>query len=111
MNRIYIQWALSAAALLLFVQPAMAQPPSKGEGIYKANCMTCHGEDGGGSMVGKSLHAPNLRSRKVQSKSNAALARFIANGHGAMPSFSESLNHSQIVDVARYVHSLPRKRK
>ena len=109
MNARHFQWALAAAALLLFVQPAMAQSAARGKALYNGHCMTCHGENGGGSAVGKSLHAPDLRSRKVQSKSNAALAHFISNGHGAMPPFGETFDHRQMLDVVRYVRSLPRK--
>jgi len=109
MNSRHFQWVLAAAALLAFALPAMAQSAAKGEAIYKANCMTCHGADGSGSAVGKSLHAADLGSEKVQSKSDAFLAQFIDNGHGAMPSFSKKLNHGQILDVVQYVRTFAKK--
>ena len=87
---------------------------NRGQGYFSQfNCVGCHGADGSGSDVGKSLHAPDLRSHKVQMRSNADLARFISDGSGAMPPFKDSLDRQQILDVVHYVrhlgsHNMPR---
>jgi len=105
MNGKIFQLVLIAAAVLVLIQPRAARAATTGSSLYQANCATCHGPDGSGSVVGKSLHVLDLRSAKVQSKSNAALARFIGQGSGAMPPFQYRFDHQQILDVVRYVRS------
>jgi cytochrome c6 len=53
--------------------------------IFRTKCAMCHGQDGGGSEVGKSMNVPDLRSPAVQKLSNSELAQAIANGKGGMP--------------------------
>jgi mono/diheme cytochrome c family protein len=115
----FLQLAIAGVAILFLAQPQTAkaaEAPShnaNGSSIFTANCVVCHGANGSGSDVGKSLHAPDLRSHKVQMRSNVDLARFIGEGSGAMPSFKDSLDRQQILDAVRYVrylgsHSMPR---
>lgn len=99
---------LAAAAVFFLVQPggAFAADSAKGTELFKGNCVMCHGENGAGSDVGKSLQAPDLRSRKVQANSDATLARFISDGNGAMPSFKDRLSHAEILDLVHHVRQL-----
>jgi cytochrome c6 len=109
MKRIIFQLAIVSAVILFLAQtrPAIGLDRQANESdTFQANCAVCHGADGGGSDVGKSLHAPDLRSDKVQMKSNAALARFISEGSGAMPAFKDRLDHQQILDEVRYLRVL-----
>ncbi|RMG98296.1 MAG: cytochrome C oxidase Cbb3 [Deltaproteobacteria bacterium] len=75
-----------------------------GEAVFKANCVSCHG-DGGLGNVG-----PNLTDdywKNVESVED--IAKVIANGAagGAMPAWKNRLSHpNQIVLTAAYVASL-----
>jgi len=69
-----------------------------------------HGQDGGGSDVGKSMNVPDLRSPAVQRLPDAELAQVIANGKGGMPSFKNSLSEDQIHSMVSCVRSLHQKK-
>ena len=75
-----------------------------GEVVYKTNCVSCHGVDGGG-VVG-----PNLTDDKWKNVRNIEdIAKVIVNGaaNGAMPAWKNRLSHqNQIVLTAAYVASL-----
>ncbi len=117
MRRMIFQFVMAGAVIVFLIQPGMANGSdvasvkANGSSVFQSNCAVCHGEDGSGSAVGKSLHAPDLRSTKVQMQSNAALARFISEGKGAMPAFKDRLDHQQILDEVHYLRSLAKSRK
>lgn len=75
-----------------------------GEVVYKANCVSCHGSDGGG-LVGPNLtddHWKNVRNVED-------IAKVIADGaaNGSMPAWKNRLSHQNlIVLTAAYVASL-----
>jgi len=77
---------------------------------FRAKCAMCHGQDGGGSEVGKSMNVPDLRSPAVQKLPDVQLAQVIANGKGGMPPFKNSLSEEQIHSLVSYVHSLHPKK-
>src|SRR6266436_7341965 len=82
--------ALAAGLIILIVvmaavSPAAAQDSASGAGVYKSKCQTCHGPDGGGTAVGKSLKVVDLRSPGVQSRSDAELSQVISAGKDNMP--------------------------
>jgi len=97
---------------LVCIQPALAQPAhpashvAQGGTVFNGNCSICHGMDGTGSPTGKSLNVPDLRSRKVQALSNAALMGYIREGKGSMPAFKGELTAPQIAEVTTYVRWL-----
>jgi mono/diheme cytochrome c family protein len=70
----------------------------------------CHGPDGSGSAVGKSLNVPDLRSPVVQKLPDAQLAQIISDGKGGMPSFKSSLSEDQVHSLVAYVRSLRPKK-
>jgi mono/diheme cytochrome c family protein len=86
-----------SAAVLVLTQPLLGRGSdtfnknATESHIFHANCAVCHGMDGAESQAGKSLHAPDLRTNKIQMQSDATIARFINEGNGSMPSFKESL--------------------
>jgi hypothetical protein len=49
---------------------------------FRAKCAMCHGPDGSGSEVGKSMNVPDLRSPEVQKLPDAQLAQIISDGKG-----------------------------
>ena len=77
---------------------------------FRAKCALCHGPDGAGSEVGKSMNVPDLRSEPVQKAPSAGLAEIIANGKNGMPSFKASLSAGQIHDLVAYVRTLAAKK-
>ena len=77
---------------------------------YKTNCASCHGPDGRGSAVGKSLHAADFHSAQVQQQSDDQLAGVIAEGRGNMPAFGTRLSKEQINALVKYVRTLGRSK-
>jgi len=75
-----------------------------GEATYKANCVSCHGPDGGG-LVG-----PNLTDDYWKNVTSVeGIARVLENGagNGAMPAWKTRFSHqNQIVLTAAYVASM-----
>ncbi len=57
----------------------------KGEGLYKALCQSCHGEDFEGNQIFGNI--PSIRNLKMK-YDVSGVAEIIKNGKGAMPGFS-----------------------
>jgi mono/diheme cytochrome c family protein len=70
----------------------------------------CHGPDGAGSEVGKSLNIPDLRNDVVQKLPDSELAKTISEGKAGMPPFKGSLTEAQIHALVKYVRSLRQKK-
>ena len=100
------------SVLLLLTVSALRADPDKAAtaGTYRTKCAMCHGPDGAGSAVGKSMNVPDLRSSVVQNKADAELAQIISNGQGGMPAFKSSLSDDQIHALVTYVRSLHQKK-
>jgi mono/diheme cytochrome c family protein len=108
----------SAILLLLFVGLSFftvsivrASPGPEGAAstTYRAKCAMCHGPDGSGSAVGKSMNVPDLRSPVVQSRPDAQLGQVISDGKGGMPSFKNSLSEDQIHALVAHIRSFHQK--
>src|SRR5580700_12204283 len=93
---------LAATASLGFGQAANNSAAT----IYKTNCASCHGPDGRGSAVGKSLHAADFHSPQVQQQSDEQLSKVIADGRGNMPPFGTRLSKDQIDALVKYLRTL-----
>jgi len=78
--------------------------------VFKINCISCHGADGRGSAVGKSLHAADFHSSQVQQQSDAQLADVIEKGRGNMPAFGSRLDKDQVAELVKYVRSLGKRK-
>jgi mono/diheme cytochrome c family protein len=110
----------STILLLLFVgltlfiaSIARANPGpdgAAGNATFRTKCAMCHGPDGSGSEVGKSMNVPDLRSQAVQKLSDAELAQIISNGKGGMPAFKDSLSEDQIHSLVAHVRTLHQKK-
>ena len=100
--------------LTLFVASIVQANPgpdsAASSATFRTKCAMCHGQDGGGSEVGKSMNVPDLRAPTVQKLSDAQLAQTISNGKGGMPSFKNSLSEEQIHDLVAHIHSLHQKK-
>ncbi len=100
--------------LTLFVGSiARANPgpdSAAGSATFRTKCAMCHGQDGGGSEVGKSMNVPDLRSPAVQKLPDAQLAQVISDGKGGMPSFKNSLSEEQIHALVAHIRALRQKK-
>jgi cytochrome c6 len=77
---------------------------------FRTKCAICHGPDGSGSEVGKSMNVPDLRSPAVQKLPDAQLAQIISDGKGGMPSFKNSLSEDQVHSLVAHIRSLRGKK-
>jgi cbb3-type cytochrome c oxidase subunit III len=78
----------------------------KGKSAFKTNCIACHGADGAGTTLGKSMKAPDLRTDEIQKKPEAELTDAINEGKGNMPGFKSRLTPEQVTALIAYVHEL-----
>jgi cytochrome c6 len=104
------------AEIIFFSASVVRAEGTQGSGAAAAKetfgtkCGICHGPDGAGSEVGKSMNVPDLRSEIVQKLSDAELAQVISDGKGGMPPFKSSLSAAQIHALVKYVRSLHQKK-
>ena len=99
--------------LTLFVSSiarANPAPDTAASTTFRTKCAMCHGPDGAGSEVGKSMNVPDLRSPAVQKLPDAQLAQIISDGKGGMPPFKSSLSEAQVHSLVTYVRSLRGKK-
>jgi cytochrome c6 len=100
--------------LTLFVASIVRANPvpdgAASSATFRTKCAMCHGADGSGSAVGKSMNVPDLRSPVVQKLPDAELAQVIADGKGGMPSFKSSLSEEQIHALVAQIRSLRPKK-
>jgi cytochrome c6 len=98
---------------LFVVSIAQANPgpdSAASSATFRTKCAMCHGQDGGGSEVGKSMNVPDLRSPVVQKLPDAELSKVISDGKGGMPPFKSSLSEDQIHALVKQIRSLGRKK-
>ena len=107
--------AMRSLALLFLVLPCLpivakawddAASADQGKTAFKTSCVACHGPDGAGSRLGKSMKAPDLRADEIQKKADAELKTSVSEGKGNMPSFKNSLSPDQIQSLIAYVREL-----
>ena len=111
MKKVFVIFAaisLSSGVMVSQLAAASSRPPanSAGSNTYKTTCVSCHGADGRGSPLGRSLHAPDLHSGQVQRQSVADLTQVITAGKNNMPPFGNRLTKDQIDAVTKYVRML-----
>jgi cytochrome c6 len=91
-------------------QARSAQGSAAAKATFQSKCAMCHGPDGAGSEVGKSMNVPDLRSPVVQKLPDAQLAQVISDGKGGMPPFKSSLSEDQIHALVTHIRSLRQKK-
>ena len=104
--------ALAAALLIVIMlaaNPVTAEDSAAGAAVYKSKCVTCHGPDGAGTAVGKSLKVADLRSAAVQSRSDAELIQIISDGKDNMPGFKGTITDDEITAVLAHVRTFAGK--
>jgi len=89
-------------------RPVDAQLASKGEKIFKTNCVACHGPEAKGNPM---LGAPNLTDADwLYGGSAGAITKTIANGrNGQMPAHGKFLGKDKIHVLSAFVYSLSNK--
>jgi mono/diheme cytochrome c family protein len=110
-------YAIAAALLTAYpLMPVQARPANDAANMAAAKatfggkCAMCHGPDGAGSEVGKSMNVPDIRSATIQKLPNTELTEVITNGKNGMPPFKGSLNAGQINELVVYIRSLATKK-
>ena len=105
---------LTAAFSLMTVQGELADSTANisaaAKSTFQAKCAMCHGPDGAGSEIGKTMHVPDFRSSEIQKTADSELAEVIANGKNGMPPFKGSLNAGQIHDLVAYIRTFAKKK-
>ncbi len=78
-----------------------------GKVVWTAMCARCHGDSGEGGMQPGGVKVPPLSDAAVQSAlSDKQMARSIALGKGAMPSFMRELDKPKLSGVIAHIRSL-----
>ena len=98
--------ALLITSVALLASRAAAQDAAAGAAVFKSKCVTCHGADGAGTAMGKSLKVLDLRSSEVQSRSDAELIQVVSDGKNNMPGFKGNLTDDEIQSVVKFVRTL-----
>lgn len=91
-----------------------ADPPGnaeRGEGVYRTNCLNCHGANGqGDGLVADSLtpRPADLTTEMVQKKSEKELFTIIRDGKPgtSMPSWKGELSDQHMQDVLAFLRGL-----
>ena len=92
-----------AAAAAMYAADAKA-----GKAVYDTSCKSCHGTDGTpNAAVAKMMKVEieDLKSKDVQSMSDADIAMVITKGKGKMQPI-KAVTGKSADDVAAYVHTL-----
>ncbi len=74
----------------------------EGRALYSANCVNCHGTDGGGG-VGSKLNGGRLVERYPDPAEQLLI---VTEGRRAMPSFAEKLSADELEAVLRYTREI-----
>jgi mono/diheme cytochrome c family protein len=116
MNKVVNTAALAVFSTILagawLLTPGVKAQAKNAAPTFDAKCAMCHSKDGSGSSpMGKSMKIPDLRSKAVQSKSDAVLHNLIAKGKGAMPQYGSQFSKEEINDLVAYIRHLGGKKK
>jgi mono/diheme cytochrome c family protein len=72
-----------------------------GEGVYEANCASCHQSSGQGTAVFPALAG----NPSVTDDDPSATLEVVIHGRGEMPSFGNILSHEEIAAVVSYIRT------
>jgi cytochrome c6 len=106
MKRIYVPAAIATALGVVLSLPLSVRAQTASDTPYTAKCAGCHGSDGTGSAMGKTMGAHDFTSAQVQQMSDAALSDIITNGKSKMPAYGKSLKPSDIKGLVAYIRTL-----
>lgn len=111
MNKVVRNVGLAVFSALLagawLATPAYQAKAEDAASTFSAKCVMCHLKDGSGN---KGMHVPDLRSKAVQSKSDAELSDIISKGKGIMPGYGSQLSKEEINGLVAYIRHLGKKK-
>ena len=90
----------------------ISSPERRGEAVFKANCLLCHGVKGDGKGRASVLFNPPPADLTHSDKNDDYKRMIITLGGAAMgrsevmPVWGEQLSHQEIEDVIKYIHTL-----
>jgi len=83
---------------------------SRGQAVYRQQCFSCHGTDGGGSGPvvgqGKFPYAPPINSSATAGRSDGYLYAVVVAGRGLMPPYGERITELDRWALVNYVRQL-----
>jgi mono/diheme cytochrome c family protein len=84
---------------------------TRAQGLFKANCATCHLESGKGDPHHAKDNIPDFtKAAWHTNKTDAALTATIENGKGKlMPAFKGKLTSDEIALIVHYIHEFPER--
>jgi mono/diheme cytochrome c family protein len=105
MKRIDIR-CLAVATVFALVLTLSLSAHAQGADLFKSKCAMCHGPDGTGSKMGKTMGAHDFTAPEVQKMSDAELTETIANGKNKMPKYADKLKPEEIKGLVAYIRTL-----
>ncbi len=84
MKKVNVAVLTVAAALAVVLTLSLSANAQSAADLYKSKCAMCHGADGKGSSVGKTMGAHDFTTAEVQKMSDAELSEIIAKGKNKM---------------------------
>ncbi|MGD1024993.1 MAG: cytochrome c [Candidatus Sulfotelmatobacter sp.] len=106
LKRIYVPAAIATALGVVLSLPLSVRAQTASDTPYTSKCAGCHGSDGAGSAMGKTMGAHDFTSIEVQQMSDAELTDIITNGKSKMPAYGESLKLDDIKGLVAYIRTL-----
>lgn len=97
-------WRPGLAGLTLLLASSLSQGADVGKGqqLYAAHCVMCHGQGGRSMMPG----APNFDRGEGLLRPDFSLLTAIRTGRNAMPAYQGILADRDILDVIAYLRTL-----
>jgi mono/diheme cytochrome c family protein len=96
----------------LFTTQSWAGDAAKGEKVYKANCVVCHGDKGDGKGAAAAALTPKPRNftdaNEMKGVDDARIHKSLMEGRPgtAMVSFAKTLSADDIENVIAYIKTL-----
>ena len=104
-----------AVGFALVASQSFAADAAKGEKVFKANCVVCHGDKGDGKGAAAAALTPKPRNftdaNEMKGIDDARIHKSLMEGRPgtAMVSFAKTLSAGDIDDVIAYVKTLLKK--
>jgi mono/diheme cytochrome c family protein len=106
MKRICVPAAIATALGIVLSLPLSVRAQTASDTPYTSKCAGCHGSDGTGSAMGKTMGAHDFTSTEVQQMSDSQLSGIITSGKGKMPAYGKSLKPDDIKGLVAYIRTL-----
>merc|ERR1712226_1713354 len=94
---------LFASAVVSQAPAAFAADVDNGQGVFAANCASCHA--GGNNLVSPDKKLKKEALQQYGKYEPAAIVAQVTKGNGSMPAFGSKISPEDIQDVAAYVRA------